>query len=84
MQYLTTNFPLADVGQFFLSFGPVTEDVESTGDLAFDVTDISKRSELVDIGYTRGLLQNFTFTNFIGTVDVQKSVIPRKGYQWAV
>lgn len=85
IQYITSTYPVAQVGQYSLSFGPVPGLVESVPQLSWSVTDFNLRSELVSLGYANSLAANFSSRDIIvGNLAVSRSVISGKGYQWAV
>ena len=84
VQLTTPNFPQFVNGQYLLSFAPTTSIRENTGTLSFNSSAYNVRSELMNLGYINGLSGNFTFDFTIGNVEVEKSVIPQKGYQWTV
>ncbi|RYG69809.1 fibronectin type III domain-containing protein, partial [archaeon] len=84
IQFTSTSFPLIANGNFTLSFGPQPNVKESTSVLKHSSSAFNIRSELMNLGYTVGMTNNFNFNFVIGDVNVSRSVIPRRGYQWSV
>jgi len=84
LQFFSDNFPSFSVTDFLLTFGPQTSFVESTGSIPYSVSAFNLRSELMNMGYAQGFANNFTYDFLIGNVNVEKSIITNKGYQWAI
>jgi len=72
------------VGKFQISFSPTKGVSENTALLSFDASADNVRSELIDLGYTAGVLNGYNFDFLIGNIDVNRAFVQGKGYQWAV
>jgi hypothetical protein len=83
IQFTSTSFPFITSGQFTLSFGPQPGVKASTTVLDTSTNAFNLRSELINLGYTVGLANDYSFNYVIGDVNVTKSNLP-KGYQWMV
>jgi hypothetical protein len=81
IQYRTKTYPLAQIGQFTLTFSPNPDVKLTSNPIPWTVSAANFRSELLDMGYSSYL--NFTQL-YIGDVSVSQSIIPSKGYQWTM
>jgi len=84
IEFTSATFPIISSGQFKLSFGPLPGLIESTGTLLYNSSSYNIRSELMNLGYSDGLKNNYTFSDVIGDIRVSRSIIPDKGYQWSI
>lgn len=84
VQFISENYPAVSNGKFTLSFGPVPGVLETTSSLSYLSSASNVRSELSNLGYSNGIGNNFSFSTFIGDLDVARSPISGAGYQWEV
>ena len=78
VQYRSKNYPVAQLGQFTLTFSNVPNKLEITNAMSWKVSPYNVRSELLNMGW------NTTGGALLGDISVEKSNILNKGYQWRV
>lgn len=81
VQYISNFYPIFELGQFKLSFGPQTTVKNTTNLLSQNTNQYDLRSELINMGYNELQVAS---DYLIGNVMVTKSSVIGKGYAWFV
>jgi len=80
-QYPPPSYPIAQLGVFSRAFTSTPDGGEVTNAMPWTISPYDLRSELLNMGY-RDL--NSTAGALLGDIQVDKTDILQKGYQWRV
>jgi len=80
VRFTSDVFPPTVNGSFALNFGPSPTSGGTTGLLTHDISSANLRSQLINIGYIGATGNDFV----ISDVSVQRSLLPKSGYEWLV